>query len=109
MSVLEGSTGLVKLAVVAVPYVLPLLVESVAIGATLLTASVNVLVVIPPLPSLAVIVTFWLWLGPSVVPRDQLQVPAALVPDFVTVPNATKLVHKSFGVNALEHLEAREG
>jgi hypothetical protein len=35
---------------------------------------------------LAVIVTVCDWVGPSVVANDQLQVPEALVPDFVTVP-----------------------
>jgi hypothetical protein len=37
-------------------------------------------------PSFAVIVTVWLWAGPSVVSNDQLQVPLAFVPAFVTAP-----------------------
>src|SRR4051794_7307178 len=58
----------------------------VRVGSTLLTVNANVVDVTPPCPSSAVIVTIWLWFGPSVVPKLQDQVPAALVPDLTTVP-----------------------
>jgi hypothetical protein len=56
-----------------------------AVGATLLTVSENWVLAVPPLPSLAVIVTVG-DAGPSSGVYDQLHVPDALVPDLVTVP-----------------------
>ena len=64
---------------------------SVTVGATLLTFSVNVVVVVPPLPSFAVIVTGPVWSGPSVVANDQLHVPE-FVPVLVTVPRDAEMV-----------------
>src|SRR4051794_28312447 len=65
--------------------------EMAMVGATLLTVSAKVVVVTPPLPSLAVIVTVWPWPGPSVVPKDQLHVPL-LVPVFEIVPTDAVIV-----------------
>src|SRR2546427_250503 len=64
---------------------------NVAVGATLLTVNENVVVTTCPFPSLAVIVTVCDWLGPSVVPNDQLQVPL-FVPVFVTAPTDAVIV-----------------
>ena len=51
----------------------------------------KVVVVMPPRPSLAVIVTTWIWVGPSLVPNDQLHVPL-LVPVLVTAPTEAEIV-----------------
>src|SRR5438876_1227829 len=64
---------------------------NVAVGATLLMVTDDVDAVTPPFPSLAVPVTVWDWLGPSVVPNDQLQVPL-FVPVFVTAPTDAVIV-----------------
>ena len=57
---LDGSNGLVKLTVAVPPSLIGPVLPIVAVGATLLTTKAKVTVVIPPSPSLAVIVTVWL-------------------------------------------------
>ena len=57
----------------------------VAVGATLLTVSENVVWVLV-VPSLAVMVTVWLYAGPSLVANDHDHVPDALVPNLIIVP-----------------------
>jgi hypothetical protein len=63
----------------------------------LFTVSANVVLVLKPRLSVAVIVTIWFCAGPSVVPNDQLHVPLAFVPDFVTVPTEAVRVTVSAG------------
>src|SRR5688500_6875575 len=64
----------------------------VADGATLFTVSANEVLVEPPFPSFAVMVTVWLCAGPSVVAYDHDHIPDAFVPDFVTVPTDAESV-----------------
>src|SRR5262249_33757789 len=59
------------------------LLPIVAVGGTLMTTRLKVTPVEAPSLSVAVIVTVWLWAGPSVVLNDQFQVPSTFS---VTVP-----------------------
>ena len=44
------------------------------------------------------------WAGPSLVPNDQLHVPPALLPAFVTVPTEAVSVHRFGGVGVCDQI-----
>src|SRR2546428_630417 len=86
-----GSLKLPRLNDARAPSLAAWFAGAATVGATLFTVSWKVVddVVVP---SFAVIVTVWLWAGPSEVEKDHVQVPAALVPPFVIVPTDAESV-----------------